>query len=366
MEKQRIYFSNFIPNIPIFHHSMGLRMKLGNLQLSGNLFLAPLSGITDYPFRQIVREHGCSLVFTEMVSAVGLLRKGKSFLKMGEEEHPISVQLFGSNAETIAEAAQMAESMGADAIDINMGCPAKQVVEPGAGVDLMRFPEKVKEILTKVRKVVHGPLTVKIRSGWDGEHINAVEISKIAEGCGVDALSIHPRTRAQGFGGQADWDLIGKVKNAMRIPVIGNGDITTPFLAKKMFEETGCDGVMIGRGALGNPWIFRFENLQRGEEEWMVPPLIERQSVIRHHFALAKKYYGERWAPRKFQRHVYWYTKGFPGCASFHSRLSGLKEEHALLEAIRSYLDFVQRRISCRSFQPMEGRSATGPGEEGF
>ena len=341
-------------------------MRLGNLQFDHPIFLAPMSGITDYPFRQIAKEHGCSFVFTEMVSAEGLLRKGKSFLKIGVDEHPVSVQLFGSNPEILAEAAQAAESMGADAIDINMGCPAKQVVEPGAGVDLMRFPEKVKEILTKVRRAVQSPLTVKIRSGWDGEHINAVEISKIAEGCGVDALSIHSRTRVQGFGGRADWDLIEEVKRAIRIPVVGNGDITTAFLAKKMFEETGCDGVMIGRGALGNPWIFSFENSQHGEERLMAPPLDERQSVIHHHFALARTYYGEKWAVKKFQRHVYWYTKGFPGCASFHSRLSGLKEEDALLEAVHSYFDFVQRRTSCRSFQSMEGRSATGQGEEGF
>jgi tRNA-dihydrouridine synthase B len=324
-----------------------------------------MSGITDCPFRQIAREHGCSLVFTEMVSAEGLLRKGKSFLKIGEDEHPLSVQLFGSNPEILAEAAQMSESMGADAIDINMGCPAKQVVEPGAGVDLMRFPEKVEEILKKVRGVVHGPLTVKIRSGWDEEHINAVEISKIAEGCGVDALSIHPRTRAQGFGGRADWDLIGRVKRSIRIPVIGNGDITASSLAKKMFEETGCDGAMIGRGALGNPWIFHFENLRR-REEGLTVPLDKRQSVIRHHFMLAQTYYGEKRAVKKFQRHIYWYTKGFPGCASFHSRLSGLKEEHALLEAVHSYFDFVQRRSLCRAYQSTEGRSATGLGEKGF
>jgi nifR3 family TIM-barrel protein len=341
-------------------------MKIGNLSLNGNLVLAPISGITDYPFRQIAKEHGCSLVFTEMVSAEGLLRKGKSFLKIGEDEHPVSVQLFGSNPEILAEAAQKAESMGANAIDINMGCPAKQVVGPGAGVDLMRFPEKVKEILTKVRRAVRSPLSVKIRSGWDGEHINAVEISKIAEGCGVDALSIHPRTRAQGFGGRADWDLIGEVKRAIHIPVIGNGDITTPFLAKKMFEETGCDGVMIGRGAMGNPWIFRLENLQRREEGLTVPSLDERQRVIRHHFTLAQIYYGEKWAAQKFQRHVYWYTKGFPGCASFHSRLSRLREKDALLGAVRSYFDFVQRRTSCPSYPLTEGRSATGQGEKGF
>ena len=228
-------------------------MKFGSLRLSGNLVLAPMSGISDYPFRRIAKEHGCSLVFTEMVSAEGLLRKGKSFLKIGENEHPVSVQLFGSKPGILAEAAQMAESLGADAIDINMGCPAKQVVEAGAGVNLMRFPEKVKEILTKVRKEVKSPLTIKIRSGWDGEHINAVEISRIAEDCGVNAISIHPRTKVQGFRGRADWDLIRELKRATRLPVIGNGDVTNSFLAETMIEETGCDGVMIGRGALGIP-----------------------------------------------------------------------------------------------------------------
>src|SRR4030042_2045666 len=180
-------------------------MRLGNLQFEHPIFLAPMSGISDYPFRRIAKEHGCSLVFTELISAEGLLRKGKSFLRIGEDEHPVSVQRFGSNPEVLAEAAQMAESMGADAIDINMGCPAKQIVGPGAGADLMRFPGKVKEILTTVRRAVRSPLTVKIRSGWDGDHINAAEISNIAEDCGVDAISIHPRTRFQGYGGWGDW-----------------------------------------------------------------------------------------------------------------------------------------------------------------
>ena len=336
-------------------------MRLGNLSLKSNLVLAPLSGISDYPFRRIAKEHGCSLVVTEMVSAEGLLRKGESFLKIGEDEHPVTVQLFGSNAEVLGEAAQMAESMGADMIDINMGCPAKQVVEAGAGVDLMRFPEKVEKILTTVRREVKCPLSIKIRSGWDGEHINAVEISKIAEDHGADAIFIHPRTKVQGFHGRADWSLIREVKNAIHVPVIGNGDVTTQFLAKRMLKETGCDGVMIGRGALGNPWIFDFKNSVLLEKEMAIPSsLEERKSMIHHHFLLTQAHYGEKGAVRKIRKHVYWYTKGLPCCAFFHSKLTGLKEKEALFEAIHSYFDFVQRRNECQSFKSMENRSVTG------
>jgi len=339
-------------------------MKLGNLQLSSNLILAPMSGITDYPFRRLAREMGCSLAFTEMVSAEGLLRKGRSFLKIEKNEHPVSVQLFGTDPNILAEAALVAEGMGADAIDINMGCPAKQVVKTGAGADLMRFPEKVKGILIEVRKKVKSLFTIKIRSGWDGEHINAVEISKIAEDCGIDAISIHPRTRVQGFRGQADWSLIGEVKRAVHIPVIGNGDVTTPSLARKMFEETGCDGVMIGRGALGNPWIFRFKNSMSLEEEPAIPPsLEERRNMIHHHFSLTQDHYGEKGAVKKIHKHIYWYTKGFPSCASFHAKLSDLKEKEALFEAIHSYFDFVQGRNPCQSLESTESRSVTGQGE---
>jgi tRNA-dihydrouridine synthase B len=337
-------------------------MRLGNLQLSSNLVLAPMSGITDYPFRRLSKEMGCSLVSTGLVSAEGLLQKGEPFIRI-QDEHPISVQLFGSKPEILAQAAAMAEAMGADAIDINMGCPAQQVVEAGAGADLMRHPEKVRQMLIEVRREVRVPLTIKIRSGWDHEHINAVEISEIAQDCGMDAVTIHPRTKAQGFHGRADWNLIGEVKRAARIPVIGNGDVTTPSLAKRMLEETGCDGVMIGRGALGNPWIFRPENrgLQQG-----TPSLGERQRVIERHFLLLQVFYGDETAVKEIRSHVAWYTKGLPSSASFRSKLSAIREKEELFEAIESYFNLVERRISCQSFPSAKSRSVTGSEEEAF
>ncbi len=302
-----------------------------------------MAGITDFPFRQLAREHGCGLTFTEMMSADGLLRKGEAFLKIGKDEHPISVQLFGSNSTVLAEAAVMAQDMGADAIDLNMGCPAKQVVKTGAGVDLMRFPEKVKGILVEMRKKVTCSLTVKIRSGWDEKQINAVDISKLAEDCGVDAITIHPRTKDQAFRGRADWNVIAEVKKTVGIPVIGNGDVSTPSLIQKMLEETACDGVMIGRGALGNPWIFSREPSGPPKKGAAISPE-ERKRMIHHHFSLIQNHYGEGSSTHQIRKHLYWYTKGLPNCASFHSKLSGLKGKGALFEAVSTYFESIQRR----------------------
>jgi nifR3 family TIM-barrel protein len=318
-----------------------------------------MSGITDYPFRQLAREMGCGLVFTEMVSAEGWLRKGEALLKIEKDDHPVSVQFFGSNPAILAEAAARAEASGADAIDLNMGCPAKQVVKTGAGVDLMRFPEKVRGILVEMKKKVKIPFTIKIRSGWDEEHINAVEISKIAQDCGVDAIFLHPRTKVQGFRGQADWNLIREVKGAVHIPVIGNGDVTTPLLAKRMMEETGCEGVMIGRGALKNPWILGTKDSVPLEKETTVS-LEESRRMIDRHFSLIQGHYGEKSAVIKIRKYIYWYTKGLPCCASFHSKLSSLKEKETLFEAIHSYFDSIQRRDPCQLFVSAKSRSVTG------
>jgi tRNA-dihydrouridine synthase B len=325
-------------------------MNIRTLRLDRPLFLAPLSGITDYPFRKLAREFGCGLTFTEMVSAEGLLRKGPPFLKMGEDEHPVSVQLSGSNPEALARAAEMAEEAGADAIDINMGCPSRKVTDTGAGADLMRFPVRVEAILKKVRKGIRCPLTIKIRSGWDEGCINAVEISRIAEDCGVDAITVHPRIRTQWFHGRADWRLIGEVKRAIGIPVIGNGDVTAPALVERMFEETGCDGVMIGKGALGNPWIFDLGNpwiMDQGKA--ISPSLSERKRVIERHYALLRDYYGDQEAVKEVRRHVVWYTKGLPRSASFRSTILGVREKEFLFKTIHSYFDSVERRGECPS-----------------
>jgi len=325
-------------------------MRIGKLELHNGLIMAPMAGFTDGPFRQLVREMGCCLVFTEMISAEGLVRKKEHLLRINKNEHPVVVQLFGSDHETMVQAAGMAEATGADGVDINMGCPAQPVVKAGAGVDLMRFPEKAKSIIVKVRKTIKIALTVKIRSGWDSKQINAVEISRLVEGCGVDAITIHPRTKTQGFRGQSDWSLIGEVKRAVSIPVIGNGDVTTPSLAKKMMIETGCDGVMIGRGALGNPWIF---NPQWSDPLEGTPPdisfLRERKRVIDRHFSLLQESDGEERALKEIWKHLFWYTKGLPRSASFRSALAGLRERGALFDAVASYFDHLERREACQA-----------------
>jgi tRNA-dihydrouridine synthase B len=322
-----------------------LNMRLGKHDLTHSLvgaplFMAPMSGITDAPFRRLVLEMGCSLVFTEMVSAEGFLRKDELFLNVGKEEHPLSVQLFGAEPEALARAAEKIEAVGADAIDLNMGCPAKKVIGTGAGVDLMRFPEKVEKILTQVRKAIKVPLTIKIRAGWDKERINAIEIARMAEHCGVDAITIHPRTKVQGFAGRSDWTVIRALKKTVTIPVIGNGDVTTLALVKQMLEETGCDGVMIGRGALGNPWIFSHR------ESSFLPSIEERQGVIQRHFSLIQDHYGEKGAVREMRKHVVWYTRGLPFSASIRSRLTHLKEKEALFETLASYFDVIRERRS--------------------
>lgn len=315
-------------------------MKLKTLKLRNNIILAPISGVTDYPFRRLAIENGCGLTFTWMLSAEGLLHKGYSFLKIERDEHPISVQLFGQDPDVLAEASILAETFGADGIDLNMGCPVKKVIDSGAGVELMRHPQNVRRILEKLRQAVKGFLTIKIRSGWDRDSINAIEIARIAEDSGVDGVTIHPRTKVQGFSGKADWDMIREVKKTIHIPVIGNGDVRSPMLVQKMLEETGCDGVMIGRGALGNPWIFNLKSPPSGTEE--------RWRMIFHHYLILKNYYDKKKGIKEIMKHIQYYTKNLPYSSFFRSKIKEIREDDELFEKILSYFEKIKKDLESK------------------
>lgn len=318
----------------------GHGMKIGRLLLKNNVFLAPMAGVTDLPFRTIVREFGCGLAFTEMVSAAGLVRgTGKTcrYLDSSPADRPLGVQLFGDDPETLAAAAKIAADRGADLLDMNVGCPVKKVVKTGAGAALMRDPKRTAAILKAMRAASDLTLTVKIRAGWRQREINALEIGRIAEECGADAVILHPRTAEQGFGGRSDWGLIAALKARLGIPVIGSGDIRRPEDAARMFNETGCDGVMVGRGALGNPWIVGniLSHLSGGDV--CSPCLAEREETIRRHLALAIDYYGEKIGTRDFRKHLLWYTKGLRGGAQFRDAAGKVKDRASTLAALQEY-----------------------------
>ncbi len=321
-------------------------MRISGLTLKNNLFLAPMAGITGLPFRIMARQFGCALAFTEMASAAGLVRgmgKSRRYLDSSEEDRPLGVQIFGHNPALLAEAAQIAADGGADLLDINMGCPAKKVVKAGAGAALLKDPLHISRIIIAVRKTISLPLTVKIRSGWSHRGINAAEIARIAEDCGADAVIVHPRTAEQGFGGKADWQIIKAVKENLRVPVIGNGDIIGPADALRMLQLTGCDGVMIGRGALGNPWLISgILSLLAGRG---VPPptsLSDRETAIKRHLDMEVDYFGEVVGSRNFRKHLLWYSKGLPGSAKFRGFLPVLRDKEGILRELHNFFRFLK------------------------
>ena len=301
----------------------GKGLKIGPLQLANPLLLAPLSGISDLPFRLLAKEQGCALVFTEMISAEGLSRKARATLKLLKsqpEERPFGVQIFGPEPEILAEAAKAVEGWGGDLVDINMGCPVRKVVHGGSGSALLREPARIRKILKAVRKATSLPLTIKIRTGWDEKSKNFLEVGKIAEEAGVDAITIHGRARSQGYAAKADWADIRELKSTLKIPVIGNGDILTPPSILKILSYTGCDGAMIGRGAYGNPWIFaKGLSLLRGEIP-REPSLEEKEDLLLRHLSLMVDWKGEIHGLREFRKHLIWYTRGFRGCVEFRTR----------------------------------------------
>jgi tRNA-dihydrouridine synthase B len=309
--------------------------------LPGKALLAPLAGISNLPFRLIARSFGCALAYTEMISANGLIRntdKTFEYLKTCAEDKPLGMQIFGADPQLMVRAASIACEHGADLIDINMGCPVKKVVKTGAGAILMKYPGLVARIIAAVKKAVPIPVTVKIRSGWNRSLINAVEIAHIAEDSGADAVTVHGRTADQGYSGTADWQVIGAVKEALHIPVIGNGDIWQPQDAVRMIAQTSCDAVMVGRGVLGDPWIFTGINqLLAGRIEDCTPGLVQRYEIIKKHWSMEAEYCGSRAAARNFRKHLLWYTKGLDGSSRFRNLVSALPDRESMQAELDKY-----------------------------
>lgn len=310
------------------------KIKIGNVEINNNVFLAPMAGITDVPYRSICKEFGAGLTYSEMISAKGMHyndEKTKLLMKKAENETPFAVQIFGSDADILAKVAEEI-SDSADIIDMNMGCPAPKVVKNGDGSKLMLSPDLIDEITKKVVEKAKVPVTIKIRKGWDKEHVNAVQIAKIAEKNGISAITVHGRTREEFYSGKADWDIIKEVKDSVSIPVIGNGDITGIEAANEIFEKTNCDAIMIGRASLGNPWIF--EEIISGQK--VNKTCEDVKKMTEKHLEMLIKEKGEYTAIREMRKHIAWYIKGFANAAEIRKRVNEIDELEELKNMIQN------------------------------
>ncbi|MBR4344651.1 MAG: tRNA dihydrouridine synthase DusB [Lachnospiraceae bacterium] len=324
-------------------------MKIGNIE-AGRVFLGPMAGVTDMPFRILCKEQGADLIYTEMVSAKGIHYNNsntKDMLKVDERERPVAMQLFGSEPEIMAETAKRIEELNFDIFDINMGCPVPKVVNNGEGSALMKNPKLAGEIVSSIVKAVKKPVTIKIRKGFEAEDRNAPEFAHVLEESGASAIAVHGRTRAQYYSGKADWDIITEVKQKVRIPVIGNGDIFSPEDAKRMFEYTGCDAVMVARGVQGNPWLFRSikSYLDKGEKT-VKPSFEEVYEMIERHLLMLIELKGEWTAVREMRKHVAWYTEGFPYSAGLRRDINLCLTSEDILSRLRKYGEKLQTGIN--------------------
>lgn len=319
--------------------------KIGNIEIKNKIVLAPMAGISNTSYRKIIKEMGAGLIYAEMVSDKAITygnEKTYDLLKMDESERPIAQQIFGSDVESFVIAAKKIEAnMKPDIIDINMGCPVPKIaVRSQAGASLLKNPDKIYEIVKAVVESVQIPVTVKIRSGWDNTSINAVEVARQIERAGAKAITIHARTRAQGYSGKSDWNIIKKVKESVSIPVIGNGDVTSCYLAQKMLDETGCDAVMIGRGVLGNPWLIKecVEYLDSGIEPKEITPQ-EKIAMLKRHFDLLVQDKSEKQAILEIRTHALWYIKGLKGSAAIKNQICQTKSKEEMFSILDNYLN---------------------------
>ncbi len=313
--------------------------QIKSLQLSNPVILAPMAGITCLPYRRIMKSFGASLVFSEMVSANGLIRDGQKtqlLLATHQNEFPLGIQLFGDDPVVLAKAAEIIKE-DSSLLDINMGCPVKKVVRSGAGSALLQEPQRVGQIITAVRKVYPGPLTIKIRSGWDENSLNFLDIGRIAEAEGVDAITLHPRPRSQGFSGNAHWEHIAELKSALNIPVFGSGDIFSAEDGLQMLQQTGCDAIMIGRGGYGNPWLISQILALLAGEKVVYPNSEDKFRVALQHLQLHHEHFGEKKTLLEMRKHLCWYAKGLDGASHFRAALQNTDQLNQVVELLRTF-----------------------------